>query len=61
MEAIQEGSKTSEINKDRCIGCGLCVSVCPENAIFLQPVPGVEDPLESIEDVFQRIKEERNI
>lgn len=61
MEAIQEGSGTSEINKDRCIGCGLCVSVCPENAISLQPIPGVEDPPEFIEDIFQRIKEERNV
>ncbi|MEN8251276.1 MAG: 4Fe-4S binding protein [Bacteroidota bacterium] len=61
MEAIQEGQETSEINKDRCIGCGLCVSVCSENSISLQAIQGVEDPPEFLEDVFQQIRQERQI
>ena len=27
----------SEIDQDRCIGCGLCVTTCPEKAIQLIP------------------------
>ncbi|MCP3941122.1 MAG: 4Fe-4S dicluster domain-containing protein [Desulfobacteraceae bacterium] len=61
MEAIQEGDGTSKIKKTHCIGCGLCVSVCPEDAISLQPLSGVEDPPEFMEDTFQQIKKERNI
>jgi ferredoxin len=61
MEAIQEGEETSEIIIDRCIGCGLCVSVCPENSISLRSIPGIEDPPEFIEDVFQKIIEERQL
>jgi len=61
MEAIIEGKETSEIHKDRCIGCGLCVSICPENAISLQAIQDVEDPPEFLEDVFKQIMEERQL
>lgn len=30
-------AKIHEVNLDRCIGCGLCVTVCPEQAISMQP------------------------
>jgi ferredoxin len=35
---VQADKKTKihEIDPDRCIGCGLCVAVCPEQAISLQ-------------------------
>ena len=35
---FQAGKKTKihEIDPDRCIGCGLCVAVCPEQAISMQ-------------------------
>jgi len=31
------------INKDACIGCGLCVEACPYDARFLNPVGGKAD------------------
>jgi electron transport complex protein RnfB len=36
---VQAGKKTKihEIDPDRCIGCGLCVAVCPEQSISMQP------------------------
>ena len=61
MEAIIEGEETSVIDKDRCIGCGLCVSVCPENAISLELISDAQAPHEFLEDVFQQIKKERMI
>jgi electron transport complex protein RnfB len=27
----------AEIDLDRCIGCGLCVTTCPTEAMLLQP------------------------
>jgi heterodisulfide reductase subunit A len=30
---VAMGTNTSEINEDTCIGCGLCVSLCPYHAI----------------------------
>jgi len=36
---VKAGKKTKihEIDPDRCIGCGLCVSVCKQQAISMQP------------------------
>jgi len=59
MEAIVEGQTASEIDTDRCIGCGLCVATCPEGAISLRPIPDAEAPPEFIEDTFQQIQLER--
>jgi Na+-translocating ferredoxin:NAD+ oxidoreductase subunit B len=33
--AIEEGEEASKILQERCIGCGLCVSTCPGEAIRL--------------------------
>jgi electron transport complex protein RnfB len=32
----------AEINYDRCIGCGLCISSCPEDALSLAAKPDKE-------------------
>jgi len=36
MEAIETDGEVSSILRKRCIGCGLCVTTCPEEAIRLQ-------------------------
>jgi Fe-S-cluster-containing hydrogenase component 2 len=33
MEAIKTEDGRSFIDADRCIGCGLCISTCPVNAV----------------------------
>ena len=35
MEAIDIIDEIAIINLDRCIGCGLCVTTCPEEALSL--------------------------
>jgi ferredoxin len=39
MDALVFDDITMEVNLDRCIGCGLCVTSCPEEAITLSPKP----------------------
>lgn len=34
-----EEQDVAEIDLDRCIGCGLCVTTCPEEALILEPKP----------------------
>jgi ferredoxin len=40
MQAISvDGEKAARIDLERCIGCGLCVSSCPEGAASLERRP----------------------
>jgi len=36
INAIAEKEDLVEIETDRCIGCGLCVSICPTDALSMQ-------------------------
>jgi ferredoxin len=43
MEAIKIGpDEAAEVDRDRCIGCGLCVTTCPTEALSLRPKPESE-------------------
>jgi Na+-translocating ferredoxin:NAD+ oxidoreductase subunit B len=35
VKAIEEGEEAYRVIKDKCIGCGLCVTTCPSEAIHL--------------------------
>jgi Na+-translocating ferredoxin:NAD+ oxidoreductase subunit B len=35
INAIEQGEETYRVIKEKCIGCGLCVSTCPSDAIKL--------------------------
>ncbi len=35
VNAIAEGEDACQVDRDKCIGCGLCVSTCPSEAINL--------------------------
>lgn len=37
------------VNKDKCIGCGTCVNMCPVNAISFKDGKAVIDPKKCIQ------------
>ena len=43
------------MNLDRCIGCGVCVSTCPQKAIALNKRPVEVKPPETREDLYEII------
>jgi ferredoxin len=40
MEAVVENEEAMKVDLARCIGCGLCISTCPEGALSLVPKLG---------------------
>jgi Fe-S-cluster-containing hydrogenase component 2 len=41
MKALSmDGDGLAEVDLDRCIGCGLCVTTCPSGAMKLMPKAG---------------------
>jgi Fe-S-cluster-containing hydrogenase component 2 len=60
MAAIKEGEDSSEMIDGRCIGCGLCASACPTEALTMVAKAGMEaPPKDFIQDTLQRIESER--
>jgi Fe-S-cluster-containing hydrogenase component 2 len=50
----------AEINPDRCIGCGLCVTTCPSGALSLQQKSGDQfrvPPLSGADQMMAMAKE----
>jgi Fe-S-cluster-containing hydrogenase component 2 len=52
VECIYEGGRMMYIQPDECIDCGLCLSVCPVDAIY------AEDELPEGERAFERANAE---
>ncbi|MFX1289003.1 MAG: ATP-binding protein, partial [Promethearchaeota archaeon] len=45
------------VNRDLCLGCGLCASVCPEEAISLKPRKDAEEPFNRVLEMGAAILE----
>jgi Fe-S-cluster-containing hydrogenase component 2 len=60
MDALMEnGSMRVDLN--RCIGCGLCVSTCPEGAVSLTPEAGVEAMPANYLNMLSRMARKRGV
>ena len=44
MDALTIEEFKSVVNLDRCIGCGLCVTTCPNDSLLLVRKPEKEQP-----------------
>jgi ferredoxin len=58
MDAIVAGHGVT-IDRARCIGCGLCLSVCPSGALKLTPVTQQVEPPGSTQTLYAKIYRER--
>ncbi len=60
MEAIAMNKDgVAQVDLDRCIGCGLCVTTCPSEAIVLIPKPDANrriPPATSMDQMMQIAK-----
>ncbi len=59
LDAIAVTDDVVEFQKDKCIGCGLCVTGCPEEALTLEPRTEYEEPFNEIGDLFETFLREK--
>ena len=59
VDAIELEDSVAAVREDRCIGCGLCASTCPESAISLIPRQDRVDPPATIQEMGARVLTEK--
>ena len=57
--AIKVVEDKASVDLERCIGCGLCVSGCPNEALRLEPVSGFAEPPATTSEMGLRILQEK--
>jgi Fe-S-cluster-containing hydrogenase component 2 len=61
MEAIKENEGAMEVDLTRCIGCGLCISVCPTEAIRLIEKEQRKIPPKEFDELLSNMAKERGV
>ncbi|MBL7074864.1 4Fe-4S binding protein [candidate division KSB1 bacterium] len=51
--------RVSSVNKDICLGCGVCISACEKNAISLIPRKNPTIPKGTIRELYKTILREK--
>ncbi len=59
MHAITVVNAVANVNKEKCIGCGLCVTGCPNSALKLVRREGIPEPAETMRELGMRILEDK--
>jgi Fe-S-cluster-containing hydrogenase component 2 len=44
------------VNPDRCFGCGVCATGCPESAIAMENKPGFSTPPKTVKELVTALK-----
>ncbi len=56
-EALTMGeANVPVVNTDRCFGCGVCATGCPESAIAMENKPGFPDPPKTVKALVTALK-----
>lgn len=59
VAAVELTDSVAEVQEERCIGCGLCVSTCPEAAISMLPRQHPVSPPATIQEMGARVLAEK--
>jgi formate hydrogenlyase subunit 6/NADH:ubiquinone oxidoreductase subunit I len=59
MDAVVSGDAAAEVKHSHCIGCGLCVTTCPTEAISLEKVPEEKPVPDTVPELYARLFRER--
>ena len=59
MEAVSLIDNIATVDQDRCIGCGLCVTTCEQNAIQLKKRAKETVPPKDHDAMYKKIMMER--
>jgi electron transport complex protein RnfB len=59
MGAIELIEEVASVDREKCIGCGLCVTGCPNQALGLVRRDAVPEPADTVRDMGIRILEDK--
>ena len=59
VSAVQEAGDVVAVDSSRCIGCGLCVSVCPSEALTMKKRDQIPNPPDTYQDLTMNVLREK--
>jgi Fe-S-cluster-containing hydrogenase component 2 len=59
MDAIASPEGKAVVDRDRCIGCALCLSTCPSGALRLEPLATPRVPPDDTKALYLQLFEDR--
>jgi Fe-S-cluster-containing hydrogenase component 2 len=59
MEALSNDNNSTNVNRDKCIGCGVCAATCANGAIELKSKKDIYIPPKNHDDLYKKIMFER--